>query len=464
MINVLSVKTGEKVNLPDIWAEKRVVLCFLRHLGCRFCHQQIAALNEMLPELKRSEIKVVAISMAPSLQEAREFVQETKFKGEFYVDTTSETNANIASKETFDGQAKSYRALRLKRGVSYVRDNEKVKQASEEATKAGFKDWKPPSSKSDEVHIWPGDIFQVGGVFVVGPGNFCDYAYRSAFAGDHPPSADVIRAATGLESNGKEFVYPVTEQWLQRLGSLTPVLVNKKTRRMGVHYVILIMIPLVLALFTLDPNTFTVQGMDHKMLGLSVLVATLAIVSTVPGTGTETKTNKVEEKTTKEEKIVDPLPKPTLMTPKEIDRKLLEQGMIECDCGAVVSELPFMDVMSGDDESKDAETKTTTRVRSQTWDSSLGPNEYQTILCYVKNFLAKAHPAVGRSGPVCPFVRCVRECYCLILLIRLELQKKTGTQKSSQGLPLHGCRSISEGSRGDEISCHRSCSKICLCF
>ena len=175
-------------------------------------------------------------------------------------------------------------------------------------------------------------------------------------------------------------------------------------------------------------------------------------------------TNKVEEKTTKEEKIVDPLPKPTLMTPKEIDRKLLEQGMIECDCGAVVSELPFMDVMSGDDESKDAETKTTTRVRSQTWDSSLGPNEYQTILCYVKNFLAKAHPAVGRSGPVCPFVRCVRECYCLILLIRLELQKKTGTQKSSQGLPLHGCRSISEGSRGDEISCHRSCSKICLCF
>lgn len=411
-IDVLSVKSGEKVNLPDIWSEKRVVLCFLRHLGCRFCHQQIAALNEMLPELKRIEISVVAISMAPSLQAAREFLQKTQFKGEFYIDVTSEMNANIASKETFDRQAKSYRSLRLKRGVSFVRDNEKVKQKGKEALKAGFKDWKPPSLSSDEVHIWPGDIFQVGGVFVVGPGNFCDYAYRSAFAGDHPPSADVIRAATGLESNGKEFVYPVTEQWLQRLGSLTPVLINKKTPRMGVHYVILMLIPLVLALFTLDPNKFTTQGFDHQMLGFAGLVATLAIVSTVPGTVVKTKTTtttEIDEKTTPENVAVkDPLPKPALMTPKEIDRKLLEQGMIECDCGAVVNELPFMDVMSSESESKDTESKTT-RVRSQTWDSSLGPNEYQTILCYVKNFLAKAHPAVGRSGPVCPFVCSVLE-------------------------------------------------------
>ena len=122
-----------------------------------------------------------------------------------------------------------------------------------------------------------------------------------------------------------------------------------------------------------------------------------------------TTTTEIDEKTTPENVAVkDPLPKPALMTPKEIDRKLLEQGMIECDCGAVVNELPFMDVMSSESESKDTESKTT-RVRSQTWDSSLGPNEYQTILCYVKNFLAKAHPAVGRSGPVCPFVCSVLE-------------------------------------------------------
>lgn len=170
---MVSVK-GPTVKLTSLWSDRRVVICFLRHLGCRFCHQQVASLNEMIPKL--NDVTVVAVSMAPSIQAAKEFVEKTKFKGEFYVDLTSETNANVASKETFDRQAKSYSALRLKRGVGYVRDNENVKQKSEEATKAGFNDWKPPSSTSQEVHIWPGDIFQVGGMFVVGPGNFCDYA------------------------------------------------------------------------------------------------------------------------------------------------------------------------------------------------------------------------------------------------------------------------------------------------
>ena len=94
-----------------------------------------------------------------------------------------------------------------------------------------------------------------------------------------------------------------------------------------------------------------------------------------------------------------------------------------------------MDVMNGDDESKDAETKTTTRV-----DLRLGINSWSERvsddLCYVKIFLQK-HIPQSDAGPVCPFVCCVRECYLLILLIRLEY-KKTGTQKSSQGLSLHG--------------------------
>ena len=410
-IEVVSVK-GPTVKLTSLWSDRRVVICFLRHLGCRFCHQQVASLNEMIPKL--NDVTVVAVSMAPSIQAAKEFVEKTKFKGEFYVDLTSETNANVASKETFDRQAKSYSALRLKRGVGYVRDNENVKQKSEEATKAGFNDWKPPSSTSQEVHIWPGDIFQVGGMFVVGPGNFCDYAYRSAFAGDHPLSTDVIRAATGLESDGKDFVYPVTEQWLKKLGSLTPASVSSSldvntTRQLGLFSAVLISIPLILSLFTLDPNMFTLQAIDVKIVGSTVLVCMLAIMSSVKPASSSSSSDATSNKKNNEEKVKEvknPLPKPTLMTPKEIDRKLLEQGMIECDCGAVVSELPFMDVMSADsDESKDESSKTTsTRERSQTWDSALGPNEYQTILCYVKNFLAKAHPAVGRSGPVCPFV------------------------------------------------------------
>ena len=36
-------------------------------------------------------------------------------------------------------------------------------------------------------------------MFVVGPGNVCDYSHRSDYAGDHPPLADVM--ASGTRSN-----------------------------------------------------------------------------------------------------------------------------------------------------------------------------------------------------------------------------------------------------------------------
>jgi hypothetical protein len=35
------------------------------------------------------------------------------------------------------------------------------------------------------------DITQLGGVFILGPGNSCEYSYRSAYGGDTPP-VDVL--------------------------------------------------------------------------------------------------------------------------------------------------------------------------------------------------------------------------------------------------------------------------------
>lgn len=44
-----------------------------------------------------------------------------------------------------------------------------------------------------------------------------------------------------------------------------------------------------------------------------------------------------------------------------------------------------------------------TRPRAQSWEEGT-TNEYQTTLCYVREFLGKPHPLVGRPGPTCPFV------------------------------------------------------------
>jgi hypothetical protein len=46
---------------------------------------------------------------------------------------------------------------------------------------------------------------QVGGTFVMGPGNSCDYVHRSQFAGDHPDMAELLTAATGTLPDGSDF-------------------------------------------------------------------------------------------------------------------------------------------------------------------------------------------------------------------------------------------------------------------
>ena len=63
---------------------------------------------------------------------------------------------------------------------------------------------------------WAGDPFQVGGTFVLGAGNTCDYVYRSSYAGDHPPIAELLAAATGKTSGGEEIVCSAG-RWAKRL-------------------------------------------------------------------------------------------------------------------------------------------------------------------------------------------------------------------------------------------------------
>jgi len=123
---------------------------------------------------------------------------------------------------------------------------------------------------------------------------------------------------------------------------------------------------------------------------------------------------------------------PKLMTPKQIDAQAAESGLIECECAQLIQGIPVLGlvnphvkkereegkqaVIAGDDEDKrgskgDTEEKKVEeqggggrRERGDTWTGSLGSNEYQETMCYVREFLAKPHPDVGRRGPVCPFV------------------------------------------------------------
>merc|ERR1719215_2178330 len=79
---------------------------------------------------------------------------------------------------------------------------------------------------------------------------------------------------------------------------------------------------------------------------------------------------------------------------------------MQCDCGGMMSSLPMNDRTTPEDAG--AEVLMERRRRSVSIGAGrIGEKtcaEYQSMLCYVREFLAKPHPVVGRPGPVCPFV------------------------------------------------------------
>ena len=96
-------------------------------------------------------------------------MQEFQFGGEMYVDPTLET----------------YRAFKLKRGFFKTLGPTSVLKGIG-AMKNGFRQGSPA-----------GDLWQQGGLFVIGPGEHITFAHRDRFAGDH---ADLDRVIASLKS------------------------------------------------------------------------------------------------------------------------------------------------------------------------------------------------------------------------------------------------------------------------
>eukprot|EP01116_Phalansterium_solitarium_P013032 TRINITY_DN2986_c2_g1_i2.p1 TRINITY_DN2986_c2_g1~~TRINITY_DN2986_c2_g1_i2.p1 ORF type:complete len:364 (+),score=97.65 TRINITY_DN2986_c2_g1_i2:1003-2094(+) len=121
-----------------------------------------------------------------------------------------------------------------------------------------------------------------------------------------------------------------------------------------------------------------------------------------------------------------------LFTVRQVDDMAFKQGYIECDCGPIVDSEGFKAVSSlrtlatdgGVRSCPDAESTAPAEARVSAPTSS-GRREgsvvanlnadasvwtertaavYQKTVCYVREFLAKPNPMVGRSGPTCPFV------------------------------------------------------------
>jgi len=121
-----------------------------------FARQQAADLMNIKDRLDAAEVGLAAIGSS-SPKSARRFAEEFHFAGEMYV------NRDLSA----------YRAFGLPRGVTKTLGLSSLIRGVG-TMKEGFR--QGPSA---------GDLWQQGGLFVLGPGEKMVFAHQDRFAGDH---------------------------------------------------------------------------------------------------------------------------------------------------------------------------------------------------------------------------------------------------------------------------------------
>lgn len=77
---------GREINLLSLWADRKIVCAFTRHMGCRFCKEQTNMLEKVQAQLNSSDVVSMIITIG-SYSDIPKFRAETGFTGEIYVDT-----------------------------------------------------------------------------------------------------------------------------------------------------------------------------------------------------------------------------------------------------------------------------------------------------------------------------------------------------------------------------------------
>ncbi|KAJ0258890.1 Thioredoxin-like protein AAED1 [Hirschfeldia incana] len=165
---------GNEIPISDLWKDRKAVVAFARHFGCVLCRKRAAYLAEKKDVMDASGVALVLIGPG-SIDQAKTFVEQTKFEGEVYADP------NHAS----------YEALKFASGVSVTFTPKAAMKIIESYMEGYRQDWKLSFMKDTvERGGW-----QQGGILVAGPGkDNISYIRKDKEAGDDPPVEEILKA------------------------------------------------------------------------------------------------------------------------------------------------------------------------------------------------------------------------------------------------------------------------------
>ncbi|KAJ4704817.1 thioredoxin-like protein AAED1, chloroplastic [Melia azedarach] len=165
---------GNAIPISDLWKDRKAVVAFARHFGCVLCRKRADYLASKKDVMDTSGVALVLVGPG-SIDQARAFSEQTKFKGEVYADPNHS----------------SYEALRFVSGVTTTftpKAGLKIIQCYMEGYR---QDWKLSFEKDTVTR----GGWQQGGIIVAGPGKSnISYIFKDKEAGDDPDIQDILKA------------------------------------------------------------------------------------------------------------------------------------------------------------------------------------------------------------------------------------------------------------------------------
>jgi peroxiredoxin len=157
---------GTEHRLGDLWADRPVIVVFLRHFGCHNCRDHAVQLRDRYDELQTQGVELVAIGTGDQ-RYAGAFVRDERIPYLVLVDDHAE--AALAASVKF---ASWYRLLHPS------------------SWKASIEAWQ----RGARIHKAGKRVTQLGATFVIGPGDNVRYSHVDADSVDHAPVADILAA------------------------------------------------------------------------------------------------------------------------------------------------------------------------------------------------------------------------------------------------------------------------------
>ncbi|KAF8901382.1 AhpC/TSA antioxidant enzyme-domain-containing protein [Gymnopilus junonius] len=179
-LNVLDVN-GENVEFGSLFKDEKTVVVFIRHFFCGQYVEALAAVPHKL--LSRGATSIVVIGCG-DYQPIANYAASTNFFGPIYTDPTRQLykvlgmDVENLEKTPASQEKKSYLTLSTARNLAMSL-------------------WRGPI-KHPSLIGKNGDISQLGGEFVFGPGNTCSFASRMQHTEDHVEVADLM-SAVGID-------------------------------------------------------------------------------------------------------------------------------------------------------------------------------------------------------------------------------------------------------------------------